>query len=128
MLGSFAFGYSLVRERPAARWIRLGAFALGMLVVAAGTMLFGAGLASCQFLNQSTVYSKGWSGFPGVAIGLVLLLSGIALCGIALFAARRPRENRAPNCANCGYDLTGTMIAGIDRCPECGATISVDRE
>lgn len=30
-------------------------------------------------------------------------------------------RGQAIECSRCGYDLRGTLSAGIDRCPECGA-------
>ncbi len=32
---------------------------------------------------------------------------------------RRAEADGSPKCANCGYDLRGTLAAGIHTCPEC---------
>ena len=32
---------------------------------------------------------------------------------------RRARAADSPKCTNCGYDLRGTLAAGIHTCPEC---------
>jgi hypothetical protein len=29
-------------------------------------------------------------------------------------------------CPDCGYDLTGSIDAGRDRCPECGMSFTID--
>ena len=60
----------------------------------------------------STPYSSMF-GFPGAFVWLFVT------CAVARrFCTKLPWEG---HCPKCGYDLRGTLAAGIERCPECGA-------
>jgi predicted RNA-binding Zn-ribbon protein involved in translation (DUF1610 family) len=49
------------------------------------------------------------------AVGLTLFVVGI----------RQVQRKRDPGrCLSCNYDLHGTKLAGLSRCPECGAPIT----
>lgn len=52
--------------------------------------------------------------FACLAYGLVFALLTVQ----AVKRAEPP--NAMPACSACGYDLRGTLAAGIERCPECG--------
>ena len=69
-----------------------------------------------------------------MALGIhVLVCFGLIIPGAALMLASRPRLRLShdkqpklePNtpCPRCGYDLRGTIAAGIDVCPECGERV-----
>ncbi len=63
----------------------------------------------------------------------VLVCFGLVIPGAALMLANsrlplpfRHDEQRVETdakCNNCGYDLRGTVAAGIDVCPECGERV-----
>jgi hypothetical protein len=59
---------------------------------------------------------------------LVLLSAGGVLSYAAVVSSferrRRRRDPLARPCEACGYDLRGTIPAGIRRCPECGQPVS----
>ncbi len=54
---------------------------------------------------------------------LASLAYGIVLAIAADQAVLNARKNLSGQCPSCDYDLRGTLAAGIERCPECGATV-----
>lgn len=88
--------------------------------------LVGAGLV---------VVSAGVGAFSGLGfLALALGIPGAALVVINLPVRfgfhheerlkRDREEDAAPKCQNCGYDLRGTIAAGIYTCPECNERAS----
>ena len=77
------------------------------------------GLAPPEFLNaQPVAYNRLaldplW---PGFVFNTLFCGVPIWVVGVAPFALRRVVRRRRGRCVACGYDL-----AGLDRCPECGA-------
>ena len=78
-----------------------------------------------------------WVGMIGGALGgsffFVTKLYGwvagfiVFIVGLLLFLFDRVRvaERRNPNfCRFCRYDISGTLAAGLNRCPECGQAIA----
>ena len=55
------------------------------------------------------------------AITTMVILAGVLTLAVKISRiAREPAKN---TCSACGYDLRGTLKAGRDECPECGARI-----
>jgi hypothetical protein len=63
-------------------------------------------------LHFAAVYASCW------AFGALLLV---------VFAWPGVRTRMRQECSACGYDLTGTLAAGIRACPECGAMLDGER-
>ena len=60
----------------------------------------------------------------GICAGLVVMVFSFGPALALLFLRPRHRRERLegdPLCAGCGYNLRGTIDAGRDTCPECGA-------
>lgn len=88
--------------------------------------LVGAGLL---------VVSAGVGAFSGLGfLALVMCIPGVALVVANLPVRfwfrhderleRNRAEDAAPKCQNCGYELRGTIAAGIYTCPECNERAS----
>jgi hypothetical protein len=60
----------------------------------------------------AAVYASCW------AFGALLLL---------VFAWPGVRARMGQECAACGYDLRGTLAAGISACPECGTMVDAEK-
>jgi predicted RNA-binding Zn-ribbon protein involved in translation (DUF1610 family) len=100
-----------LRRNAYARTVRgLGAVGLLSFVAQAFTALQFGGLV--PQLHFSAVYASGW------AFGALLLL---------VFAWPSVRARMGQECVACGYDLTGTLAAGISACPECGAVVDAEK-
>ncbi len=97
------------------------------------TLLFAGSLAELMAaVPAHVIVSKR----PGCLVGLFTMLGIIAGIYVMLFSFGpaivllflRPRYRReqmedATACQKCGYNLTGTLMAGRTECPECGAAI-----
>ncbi len=97
------------------------------------TLLFAGSLAELlAAVPAHIIVSKR----PGWLVGLGTMLGIIAGINVMMFSFGpaivllflRPRYRReqmeAPStCRQCGYNLTGTLMAGRLECPECGAAI-----
>ena len=74
-------------------------------------------------------------GLAAVPTGFVLTAAGVPLAwrivGLISGPLKRRRRlgeaRRRTPCKGCGYDLRGTLAAGLDRCPECGRGVSAAR-
>ena len=66
-------------------------------------------------------------GVARVPLWLAASLASLPLWGRLLAPLRRRRllvkARRRTLCRECGYDLRGTLAAGLRRCPECGRRI-----
>ena len=99
---------------------------------------------SCNTPLRITEASRRFSGFLLALYGLVLIVVGagtgswilllmlIPTIYIMLYALLalfdRVEEADAKRCADCHYDLRGTLAAGRTECPECGAKIDASDE
>ena len=86
--------------------------------------IWGAGVASIafswlSFLRMSEARSATID--TSQPFGLALLLE-LAIIVIAIRSLSRTAEQK---CKSCGYDLRGTIAAGIERCPECGQSVTM---
>ena len=71
-----------------------------------------------------------WSAFGAEVVTRVLAWKVVSVVMMLVSAAvvarvRRHRDRDLPEhaCANCGYDLRGTLAAGRENCPECGQSV-----
>jgi hypothetical protein len=62
--------------------------------------------------------------YTGLVLGVTALLWCFGPAVILLFMRERYRlAQLTPRCAQCGYDLRGTVAADRSQCPECGAAL-----
>jgi hypothetical protein len=72
-------------------------------------------------------YGHPWRSHRKVgATGVVLVVAGLGSGVISFARSQRARARlKAGACVGCGYDLSGTLPAGIALCPECGRPAAI---
>ena len=94
------------------RWMLTGTIA--ELLVASPVFAFVDDPDNCYCARGS---------FYGLFIGIAAMLWVFGPGILLLFLQERQRRLSSPSlCLKCGYDLRGTLKAGRNSCPECGAT------
>lgn len=105
--------------------------------VRAGSLLLASGLASLAFaVGPVVTFLAEWVREPFGAGLIFVVFAGVALMpgGVYLglwVGTRKAYEkdvqeaerNAWKYCEQCGYDLTGTRMAGRGECPECGTAV-----
>ena len=77
-------------------------------------VITGLGLALCLFVGKRYSFAMVLPLFvPGVLVAMCLL-ERVTVVG----------NRSARYCPACRYDLTGTLSAGIEHCPECGRDLA----
>jgi hypothetical protein len=102
--------WPLFRRDPYRRGVR--ALSGVGLLSAVGQILALPWFDRAPQLHFAAVYGLSW------AFGTLLLV---------VFAWPGVRARMGQECVACGYDLTGTLAAGIRACPECGTVVDVER-
>lgn len=70
-------------------------------------------------------FDSGLYGMALIDITWFVAYAAIVVGGVGVNALVRELLRRdARYCQQCGYDLAGTIKAGIARCPECGSAIT----
>jgi hypothetical protein len=96
-----------------------------------GTMFLGGLMGLVVAIPAHLIVRRRWpfggaGPMLGIAFGIYVMLFALGPMLALLFLQpryRREMMERDSHCRACGYDLRGTLAAGVRSCPECGAEV-----
>jgi hypothetical protein len=120
LMWTIAF-YLRWRKRAVSRYSALSSMMRWMLSGTIAELLIAAPVNA--FVHDPDDCECARGSFYGLCLGILAMLWIFGPGIVLLFLQERQRRLSSSSlCLKCGYDLRGTLLAGRDTCPECGAT------